>query len=101
VILVVFGLLLTILSFIPLLHLPVLCIGFFIIATDCLDYSLETLEYRLRARFRYYSKNFGQISGFTVGLGLTFLVPGLSFFLMPAAIVGAAHLVANNEKKKS
>lgn len=97
-ILLTFGVLLFILSFVPVLHLPILFIGFFIMSTDCLDYSLETLEYDLQGRFRYYFQNFPQISGFATALGLTFMVPGLSFFLMPAAIAGAAHLVSENKK---
>jgi len=93
-ILLVFGFVLFLLSFVPFLHLPLLFIGFFIISTDCLDYSLEILEFDLRARFRYYSQHFVQISGFSTALGLTFLIPGLSFLLMPAAIVGAAHMAS-------
>jgi uncharacterized protein involved in cysteine biosynthesis len=98
-ILLIFGVLLFVLSFIPVLHLPILFVGFFIMSTDCLDYSLETLEYDLKGRFRYYFQNFPQISGFATALGLTFMVPGLSFFLMPAAIAGAAHLVSENKKQ--
>lgn len=99
-ILLALGCLLFLLSFIPFLHLPILFIGFFIISTDCLDYSLESMEYKLRDRFRYYTKHFTSISGFSAGLGLTFLLPGLSFFLMPAAIIGAAHLAAENKKRR-
>jgi uncharacterized protein involved in cysteine biosynthesis len=99
-ILLLLGVALFVLSFVPVLHIPILFIGFFIISTDCLDYSLESLELNLRERFRYYSKHFMQISGFATGLGLTFLVPGLSFFLMPAAVVGAAHMAAENKAAK-
>ncbi len=97
-ILLVLGALLFLLSFVPVFHLPVLLLGFFIIATDCLDYSLECLEFDLSARFKYYSRHFSEIFGFSLALGLTFLIPGLSFCLMPAAIVGAAHLAAENKK---
>jgi uncharacterized protein involved in cysteine biosynthesis len=98
-VLLLFGVLLFVLSFVPVFHLPILFIGFFIMTTDCIDYSLETLEYDLKGRFRYYFQNFPQISGFATALGLTFMVPGLSFLLMPAAIAGAAHLVSENKKK--
>ena len=97
-ILLVFGALLFLLSFVPVLHLPILFVGFFIMSTDCLDYSLETLEFDLKGRFRYYFQYFAKISGFATALGLTFLVPGLSFLLMPAAIAGAAHLVSEGRK---
>ena len=100
-ILLIFGALLFLLSFVPVLHLPILFVGFFIMSTDCLDYSLETLEYDLKGRFRYYFQHFPQISGFATALGLTFLVPGLSFLLMPAAIAGAAHLVSENKAEKT
>jgi CysZ protein len=81
------------LGFIPGLGAVALFVSLFIFATDCADYSLEVLGTSLKDRFRSYRSHFLGFSGFGLSLGLTFLIPGLSFLIMPAAVVGGAHFI--------
>jgi CysZ protein len=89
------------LGMIPGLGLIAVFSSLFIYATDCADYSLETLGMSLKGRFHSYSSHFLGFSGFAMALGLTFLVPGLSFLIMPAAVVGGAHFVKELKARSS
>lgn len=83
------GMLLFILSFIPVVNFAAV-IGFMLIfAVDISDYGFEAMEWSLRKRFAYVKANFGVYLGMACGLAVTTLVPGLNLILLPAAVVGA------------
>lgn len=83
-------------SFIPVVGLIATLGIVLVMAFDSADYSFEILEYPLGRRFHFFNKNFFYFLGSATALGLTLLVPGLSFLLLPVAVVGHAELVAKN-----
>lgn len=64
-----------------------------IFAFDSMDYSFEALGYGFRERFRYFFREKRQFVILSFGMALTLLVPGLTFFALPGAVVGAALIV--------
>ncbi len=68
-------------------------IGFMILASDCTDMALELENYGLKRRLRFYKKNFWELAGFASVIGCSFLLPGLSFLLLPGFFVGGSYLV--------
>lgn len=81
------------LSFVPGLNLIVPVLAALIFAFDSMDYSFETLGYGLRQRFSYFSRNKDQLLLMSLSMGLTLLLPGLTFLALPGAVVGAALLI--------
>ncbi len=87
------GIVLFILSFIPGLGL-LTGFGFLLIAAyDIIDISLEALQLGFRQRFQFFRARMPAFLGFACVLGLVFLVPGLNFFLFPAAVAGGSDVV--------
>jgi uncharacterized protein involved in cysteine biosynthesis len=87
------GILFFMLSFLPVLNILALAGTLMILAGDCMDYSFEALGFGLRRRAAYLMRNRMQWIGMATGLALTLLVPGLTFLVIPGAVVGAAILV--------
>jgi len=85
--------LLFILSFFPPLQVVVIFISAMLISSDYFDYALECYEVGLGGRSRFYRRQILSWCGFSLGLALTMMVPGLSFLLLPAGIIGGARLV--------
>ena len=80
-------------SFFPGLA-PVTAFGFLLIAAfDSVDASFEALHMGLGERLRFFRTEWLAFTGLGVAMGLVFFVPGLNFFLFPAAVVGGADLV--------
>lgn len=77
--------------FIPGLGLITGFVGLLIIISDCLDYSLEILEFGLIKRFVIFKKYIVEFTGFCCSFGA---LPGINLLLLPVAIVGASWLVA-------
>jgi len=67
-------------------------------AFDIVDISLDALNLGLRARLRFFQEELAAISGLAAMLGLVFLIPGLNFFLFPAAIVGSSEIIARSRR---
>jgi len=63
-------------------------------AYDIADVSFEALEMGLRERFRFFRDEIAAFAGLAAGLGLVFMIPGLNFFLFPAAIAGTSAILA-------
>lgn len=91
------GVLLFVCSFIPGLNILAVGGALLLVAFDCLDYSLEAQDLRLRRRFAYARANKAQWFGIAAGLGLTLLLPGLTLLVIPGAVVGSA-LILNPPK---
>ncbi len=94
--LIVFGLLgvlLFLLSLIPGLGL-VTGFGFLLlIAFDAADSAFETFEMNFGERISFARRHLTLFCGLAAALGLAFLIPGLNFVLLPAAIAGATDRV--------
>lgn len=87
------GLVLALVSFIPGAGiLTGFCI-LILLAYDVIDYSLEALTWPLRKRIEFFREHFAVFIGLGISLGLAFLIPGLNFFVLPAAVCGAGDLV--------
>ena len=83
------GMLVFVLSFIPVVNVAA-ALGFMLIfAVDISDYGFEAMEWSLRKRFAYVKANLGVYLGMACGLAFTTLVPGLNLILLPAAVVGS------------
>lgn len=92
------GLVFFVLSFFPILNLLALAGTLLMLAGDCMDYSFEAMGFSLRRRAGYLLSHRLQWMGMATGLGLTLLVPGLTFLVIPGAVVGAAQIFkVNNE----
>ena len=65
-------------------------VGLLILTSDCLDYSLELLEFGLIERFTIFKKYFAELFGFCCFFAI---LPGLNLLLMPVAVVGASWLI--------
>lgn len=94
VILGIIGLILFLLSFIPLLNLVAAYLAFIILAVDSADYTFEAFEMGLNERFQFFREHFFVFAGMGGFVGLVLFVPGLILLVMPSAVVGAASIVA-------
>ncbi|MCB0393752.1 MAG: EI24 domain-containing protein [Bdellovibrionales bacterium] len=97
----VVGLMLFVLSLIPIVQVGAGFLGLIIVALDCVDYSLELLGFGLRKRFTFLKQNFWELAGFGCCFGITFFVPLLNFFMLPAAVVGACIMVNDIKGRKA
>jgi len=93
-ILLLLGVLIFVLGFIPLLNVLALFMGLFLMATDCADYSHELLHMEFRKRAQFYVKFWLEFLGFGCAMGLTFMVPGLNLVMIPALSISGALLVS-------
>lgn len=96
-VLLVAGVVLFVFQFLPILNFFAAAGVLLILASDCMDYSLEALGLGLRQRLGYFFRYWAQWFGMAAGLALTLLVPGLTLLVIPGAVVGAA-LIVKNEK---
>ncbi len=87
------GVILFVLSFIPIVNVVAVVGTLMIVSFDLLDYSLESLSYGLRQRFAFMLKRRKMWFGMACGLGLTLFIPGLTFVVAPGAVVGGAILL--------
>lgn len=89
----VLGLILALLSFIPGLGLFTSFAFLVLLAYDVVDYSLEAMAWDYDQRVDFFRQHFAVFLGLGASLGLVFLIPGLNFFVLPAAVAGGADLV--------
>jgi uncharacterized protein involved in cysteine biosynthesis len=89
------------LSFVPFFGVAA-SFGFLLLgAFDIVDVSLEALRLGLRDRVRFFFEEFPAFAGLAVALGLVFLIPGLNFFLFPAAVSGACEIIRLRQTRRS
>jgi uncharacterized protein involved in cysteine biosynthesis len=90
VLLLAIGVVLFVLSFVPVLNLAALAVTLLLLAFDCMDYAFEAAGFGLRRRLGYLFTRRAQWAGMAAGLALTLLVPGLTLLVTPGAVVGGA-----------
>ena len=95
--LVCIGLFLFILSFLPGVNLATSFIAFMLIAFDASDYAMETLEYPLSKRFKFFRESFAEYAGMGAAVGLVMLIPGFIILCMPLAVVGSSQIVTERK----
>jgi CysZ protein len=67
-------------------------------AWDFCDYPLSIRGTRVADRIEFVRRNKGAIAGFGLGLGLLLLLPCSLIIVLPAGVIGAAHLTVAIEK---
>jgi uncharacterized protein involved in cysteine biosynthesis len=87
------GAVLFVFSFVPGLGLLTGFCFLVLVAFDICDYALEALQMNLSERIYFFRRHIAVMVGLGAIMGLVFLVPGLNFFLFPAAVAGAADVV--------
>lgn len=97
----IFGAVLFVLSFIPVINVLAVSGTLLILSFDLLDYSLESLNYGLRQRFAFILKRKGMWAGMACGLGLTLFIPGLTFVVAPGAVIGGAILLKEADESRT
>lgn len=70
-------------------------------AWDFCDYPLSIRGTRVLERFEFFRRNKSAVAGFALGLGLLLLLPCTLVLVLPAGVIGAAHLVVMLEKWES
>lgn len=75
---------------------PIVALGvtFLLLAVDFADFALEAYDHGVVSRYQFAMHNAGRAAGFGSGVFLTTLVPGLNILTAPAAVAGAARMVA-------
>lgn len=95
----VFGVILFLFSFIPVVNV-LAAFGFFLIlAYDSTDYSLDVLNLGLSERIRYFFSHLAQFCGFALAISLVMLIPVLNLVLLAVSVAGGADLVSRNLKR--
>lgn len=96
----VFGLSIFLLSLIPGLQLLAIGYSAYVMALDCIDYTLEVYEMNLGRRFSIYFGNMKFFAGVGVTLLPSLFVPGVTLLLLPIAVVGSAVCFAEAKGKE-
>lgn len=91
---------LLLLAFVPIVQIVATLAALFLLAMDVTDYALEVSGKSLKARFRFIGQHKGELFGFSLGLGLTLLIPGLNLLLFPMTVASASLLVAKTSKQE-
>jgi uncharacterized protein involved in cysteine biosynthesis len=87
-------------AFLPILDMAVGLSASFLLAIDCLDTPLELLHPRLKTRTQYWTYFAPELFGMTCALAVGLTIPGLSFILIPSAIVGNCLLLTQARETK-
>lgn len=87
------GLVLFLLSFFPGFGL-ISAFGYLLMAAfDVVDISFEGMRLSFKERLSFFQNELPCFFGLASAMGLVFLVPGLNFFLFPAAVAGASEII--------
>lgn len=98
VLFLIVGAMLFVLSFIPGLG-AVTAFGFLLMAAfDVVDLSMEAMQMSLGERLKLFASEIPAFSGLAAAMGLVFLLPGLNFFLFPAAVAGGSEIIRRGSK---
>jgi CysZ protein len=88
-------------ALIPGLGIIGACVSVVFIAWDLMDYTFDHFEDTLSQRIAFIKQNKAVIFGFSLGLGLTSMIPVINFLLVPAHVTAAALMVANLKKTET
>lgn len=88
------GLMIFIMSLVPGLNVVALSCTVLLFAFDLADYAFEALGWNFRTRLNFMKNHRMIWAGMAVGLGLTFIVPGLTLLILPGAVTGAALVIS-------
>ena len=72
-------------------------IAFMLIAFDASDYAMETMEYSLSNRMKFFREQLAEYAGMGAAVGLVMLIPGSIILCMPLAVVGASQIVCERK----
>ncbi|MCB0348800.1 MAG: EI24 domain-containing protein [Bdellovibrionales bacterium] len=89
------------LSFVPFLSLFAAALGMLVLAFDCSDITFEIKEWGLKRRWQFFTQYKPEFLGFSFGIGLFSLIPGLNFVLLPFIVLGASHMVQTLDMRNS
>lgn len=92
----VFGVILFILAFVPVVNIAALAVTLLLLAFDFLDYGFEARRLGFRERLRFVFQHKAVMAGMVSALALTMLIPGLTLVIAPGAVVGGALLLADS-----
>lgn len=99
VFIVIISILLFVASFVPLISPIAIYLSLMILTFDCMDYAMEHDEQGLRARFKFFMKNWVEFSGFAVCMGVLLVIPFIHFILLPVAVLGTSILYSKIQKQ--
>lgn len=98
---VILGAFLFLASFVPVINILAAMAAMFLLAWDCMDYSLEARRLKFRQRLGYFFRNKAQWAGMAFGLALTLLLPGLTLLVIPGAVAGAALILKDTNESQA
>jgi CysZ protein len=87
------GFMALLLSFVPFLGLIAAILATMVLAFDCSDITFEIKEWNLKKRWRFYKAHKVEFLGFSLGIAVFSVIPGLNFILLPFIVLGASHMV--------
>lgn len=100
VVFLIVGLIAFVIAFIPGLNILSIYITLYMMSLDLFDYSLEAAGYNLTQRLGFGRNEVPMISGVSLALFVTTLIPGLFFVLAPLGVVGASRIHAEKMLQK-
>lgn len=93
------GAMVFVLSFLPFLGFIGTFFTIFVLAYDSCDYGLELKNRKLKDRWKFVNKYFWELCGYTTLVSITFMIPGMNFFMLPIFITAGTQFVAEVEKR--
>ncbi|MBX7231290.1 MAG: EI24 domain-containing protein [Bdellovibrionales bacterium] len=88
------ALILLIFSLLPGINLIISFLFLLLLSADIFDYSFEALGYNIQQRLHLWRQLRMELTGTSVFLTLTSLIPGFTVIFIPLAVIGAANLLA-------
>lgn len=96
-VLLLVALMILVVSILPIFSIPAVFLAVLIFAFDCVDYSLEVLNYNVRGRFKYLTNHFPELCGLALPLAVIFYIPVVQFMFIPIAVISGALLFKSEE----
>lgn len=97
--LLVAGIVMIVLAWIPGLGFVVAAASAVLMAIDRMDYAFDHYQWSFRERLTFTARHFPEVLGFAAGLGLTAMIPVFNVIFLPGSVVAGASLVAELAKK--
>lgn len=94
---VILGVLVFFMSFLPFLGFIGTFFTIFVLAYDSCDYGLELKNKKFKDRWAFVKKYFWELCGYTTIVSITFMIPGMNFFMLPIFITAGTNFVSEVE----